>query len=68
MDCDDIGSRIVTIAIITHGSVTNANVNPDQFNHVRLFSLAGGFLVLNNINISGYECTGEELMNEIIKK
>jgi len=43
MDCDDIGSKIVTIAVITHGTVTNADVDPGVFTHVRLFSLAGRF-------------------------
>jgi hypothetical protein len=44
MDCDEVGSIIPTFAIITHGSIIEANLSPEKqniFKNVRLFSLAG---------------------------
>ena len=62
MECIDIGSKIVTIAIMMHGEVIDTNLSPTQqkiFDNTRLFSLAGGFsevgfgsnaVRMNNIN------------------
>jgi hypothetical protein len=44
MDCDEVGSIIPTFAIITHGSIIEANLSPEKqdiLKNVRLFSLAG---------------------------
>jgi len=45
MDCDDaVGTMIVTIAIITHGTVIDAELSPERqraLENVRLFSQAG---------------------------
>ena len=44
MDCDEVGSIIPTFAIITHGSIIEANLSSEKqniFKNVRLFSLAG---------------------------
>jgi len=46
MECIDIGSKIITIAIMMHGEVIETNLSPAQqkiFDNTRLFSLAGGF-------------------------
>jgi hypothetical protein len=46
MDCIDIGSKIVTLAIQMHGIVINLNLSPETtqiFENVRLFSKAGDF-------------------------
>ena len=46
MECIDVGSKIITIAIMMHGEVINTKLSPAQqkiFDHTRLFSLAGGF-------------------------
>ena len=46
VECIDIGSKIITIAIMMHGEVINTKLSPAQqkiFDHTRLFSLAGGF-------------------------
>jgi len=46
VECIDIGSKIITIAIMMHGEVINTKLSPTQqkiFDHTRLFSLAGGF-------------------------
>lgn len=64
MECVGIGSYIVTIAVITHGSVINLNISPETqriLENVRLFSKAGDFVnsysslrqddvVLNKVN------------------
>jgi len=44
MDCDEVDSIIPTFAIITHGSIIEANLSPEKqdiLKNVRLFSLAG---------------------------
>ena len=44
MDCDEVGSIIPTFAIITHGSIIEANLSSEKqniFKNARLFSLAG---------------------------
>ena len=50
MDCnDEIGSIIVTIAIITHGTVIDAELSLDRqliFENTRLFSQSGDFTVV----------------------
>ena len=46
MDCIDIGSKIVTLAIQMHGTVINLDLSPETtqiFENVRLFSKAGDF-------------------------
>ena len=46
MECIDVGSKIITIAIMMHGEVIDTKLSPAQqkiFDHTRLFSLAGGF-------------------------
>ena len=46
MNCIDIGSKIVTLAIQMHGSVINLDLSDDEvdiFQNVRLFSKAGDF-------------------------
>jgi hypothetical protein len=46
MDCVDIGSKIVTLAIQMHGTVINLDLSPETtkiFENVRLFSKAGDF-------------------------
>lgn len=46
MECDEVGSIIVTIAIITHGSVVDTVLSKHQqkiFENTRLFSKAGEF-------------------------
>jgi hypothetical protein len=46
MNCTNIGSLIVTIAIQMHGKVINLNLTPETqkiFNNVRLYSHAGDF-------------------------
>ena len=46
MECIDIGSKIITIAIMMHGEVIDTKLSPAQqkiFDNTRLFSLAGGF-------------------------
>ena len=62
MECIDIGSKIITIAIMMHGEVIDTKLSPAQqkiFDSTRLFSLAGGFsevgfgsnaVRMNNIN------------------
>ena len=62
VECIDIGSKIITIAIMMHGEVTDTKLSPAQqkiFDNTRLFSLAGGFsevgfgsnaIRINNIN------------------
>ena len=45
-ECIDIGSKIVTIAIMMHGAVIETNLAANKqkiFDNTRLFSLAGGF-------------------------
>ena len=45
-ECIDIGSKIITIAIMMHGEIIETKLSPAQqkiFDHTRLFSLAGGF-------------------------
>ena len=32
MDCDEVGSIIPTFAIITHGSIIEANLSPEKQN------------------------------------
>lgn len=61
-ECIDIGSKIITIAIMMHGEVIETNLSPVQqkiFDSTRLFSLTGGFseaglganeIRMNNIN------------------
>lgn len=61
-ECIDIGSKIITIAIMMHGEVIETKLTPAQqkiFDNTRLFSLAGGFsetgfgsnaVRMNNIN------------------
>lgn len=46
MDCANINSIIVTIALQMHGKIINVNLSPSSkiaFDNVRLFSRAGGF-------------------------
>jgi hypothetical protein len=46
VECIDIGSKIITIAIMMHGEVIDTRLSPAQqkiFDNTRLFSLAGGF-------------------------
>ena len=46
MDCIDIGSKIVTLAIQMHGTVINLDLSLQTtkiFENVRLFSKAGDF-------------------------
>lgn len=46
MDCTNINSLIVTIAVQMHGKIINVNLSPalkNVFDDVRLFSRAGGF-------------------------
>jgi len=46
VECIDIGSKIITIAIMMHGEVIDTRLSPTQqkiFDNTRLFSLAGGF-------------------------
>jgi hypothetical protein len=46
MDCTNINSIIVTIAVQMHGKIINVNLSPalkNAFDGVRLFSRAGGF-------------------------
>lgn len=46
MECIDIGSKIVTIAIMLHGSVISLNLPPanqNMLDNTRLFSLSGDF-------------------------
>lgn len=46
MDCTNINSIIVTIAVQMHGKIININLSPAlkiAFDNVRLFSRAGGF-------------------------
>jgi len=62
VECIDIGSKIITIAIMMHGEVIETKLSPAQqkiFDNTRLFSLAGGFsevgfgsnaVRMNNIN------------------
>ena len=62
MECIDVGSKIITIAIMMHGEVIDTKLSPAQqkiFDSTRLFSLAGGFsevgfgsnaVRMNNIN------------------
>ena len=62
VECIDIGSKIVTIAIMLHGEIIETKLSPAQqkiFDNTRLFSLAGGFsevgfgsnaVRMNNIN------------------
>jgi hypothetical protein len=45
-ECIDIGSKIVTIAIMMHGAVIETKLAPNKqkiFDNTRLFSLVGGF-------------------------
>ena len=45
-ECIDIGSKIVTIAIMMHGEIIETKLSPTQqkiFDNTRLFSLVGGF-------------------------
>ena len=45
-ECIDIGSKIVTIAIMMHGEIIETKLSPAQqkiFDSTRLFSLVGGF-------------------------
>jgi hypothetical protein len=58
-ECIDIGSKIVTIAIMMHGEIIETKLSPAQqkiFDNTRLFSLVGGFseagLGLNEIRMS----------------
>jgi len=58
-ECIDIGSKIVTIAIMMHGEIIETKLSPAQqkiFDNTRLFSLTGGFseagLGLNEIRMS----------------
>jgi hypothetical protein len=49
MECLDIGSKIVTLAIQMHGTVINLDLSPETteiFKNVRLFSKAGDFDVV----------------------
>jgi hypothetical protein len=46
MDCIEIGSKIVTLAIQMHGAVINLDLSPEKtriFENVRLFSKVGDF-------------------------
>jgi hypothetical protein len=46
MECIDIGSKIITIVIMTHGAVIETNLSYEKqniFDNTRLFSLAGDF-------------------------
>jgi len=46
MECIDIGSKIITIVIMTHGDIIETNLSYEKqniFNNTRLFSLAGDF-------------------------
>jgi len=61
-ECIDIGSKIITIAIMMHGEIIETKLSPTQqkiFDNTRLFSLTGGFseaglganeIRMNNIN------------------
>jgi hypothetical protein len=45
-ECIDIGSKIITIAIMMHGEIIETKLSPAQqkiFDNTRLFSLVGGF-------------------------
>jgi hypothetical protein len=46
IECDEIGSIIITLALITHGSTIETGLSPEKqqiFENVRIFSLAGTF-------------------------
>lgn len=55
MDCIDIGSKIVTLAIQMHGNVINLELSPKTtqiFENVRLFSKTGDFDVSVSNNLA----------------
>jgi hypothetical protein len=55
MDCIDIGSKIVTLAIQMHGNVINLDLSPETtqiFENVRLFSKTGDFDVSVSNNLA----------------
>lgn len=55
MDCIDIGSKIVTLAIQMHGTVINLDLLPETmkiFENVRLFSKAGDFDLVVSSDLS----------------
>ena len=55
MDCIDIGSKIVTLAIQTHATVINLDLSPEItqiFKNVRLFSKTGDFDVSVSNNLA----------------
>ena len=64
--CQDIGSIIVTIAIITHGGVVEANIEHDKLNNTRIFSLAGTFSP--SVGTSDFRQNNLNYLNQMFQK